>query len=150
MPATSTSSCLRVWRSAKPRRTPGRPSGYGASKEIPEIERSPMSVEKAKRLQELHRRDDLLVVTNAWDVGSARVIEAAGFPTVASSSAAFAYSIGAQDGERASWEDVITGLARMAAGVSVPVSADLEGGYVSTTGSIEATVDALVDAGVAG
>ncbi len=109
-----------------------------------------MSAEKAERLQSLHRRDDLLVVPNAWDVGSARVLETAGFPTVASSSAAFAYSIGARDGQRARWEDVIRGLAQMARGVDVPVSADLEGGYVDSTGSIERTIEALTEAGLAG
>lgn len=109
-----------------------------------------MSREKAELLQSLHRRDDLLVVPNAWDVGSARVIEAAGFPTVASSSAAFAWTIGMPDGEVAPWDEVIGGLARMASGVDVPVSADLEGGYVESTGGIERSVEALADAGVAG
>ena len=109
-----------------------------------------MSAEKANRLQELHRRDDLLVVPNAWDVGSTRVLETAGFPTVASSSAAFAYSLGLPDGQVAPWDEVIDGLARMASGVDVPVSADLEGGYVDSTGSIARTVEALVEAGIAG
>jgi 2-methylisocitrate lyase-like PEP mutase family enzyme len=109
-----------------------------------------MSRDKAELLRSLHRRDDLLVVPNAWDVGSARVLETAGFPTIASSSAAFAWSIGQADGERAPWEDVISGLAHMAGGVEVPVSADLEGGYVDSTGSIERTVEALAGAGVAG
>jgi 2-methylisocitrate lyase-like PEP mutase family enzyme len=109
-----------------------------------------MSRERAELLQSLHRRDDLLVVPNAWDVGSARVLEMSGFPTVASSSAAFAWSIGLRDGEQAPWDEVIGGLARMAAGVDVPVSADLEGGYVESTGGIERTVEALADAGVAG
>jgi 2-methylisocitrate lyase-like PEP mutase family enzyme len=109
-----------------------------------------MSRDKAELLQSLHRRDDLLVVPNAWDVGSARVLETAGFPTVASSSAAFAWSLGLPDGEKAPWDEVIGGLARMAAGVDVPVSADLEGGYVDSTGGIDRTVEALVDAGVAG
>ena len=109
-----------------------------------------MSRDKAELLQSLHRRDDLLVVPNAWDVGSARVLETAGFPTVASSSAAFAWSLGLPDGEQAPWDEVIGGLARMAAGVDVPVSADLEGGYVDSTGGIDRTVEALVDAGIAG
>lgn len=109
-----------------------------------------MSTEKAEKLQSLHRRDDLLVVPNAWDAGSARVIESAGFPTVASSSAAFAYSIGSLDGQRAPWDEVIAGLAHMARGVDIPVSADLEGGYVDSTKSIESTVRALAEAGLAG
>jgi 2-methylisocitrate lyase-like PEP mutase family enzyme len=109
-----------------------------------------MSRDKAELLQSLHRRDDLLVVPNAWDVGSARVLESAGFPTVASSSAAFAWSLGLPDGEKAPWDEVIGGLARMAAGVDVPISADLEGGYVAATGGIDRTVEALVDADVAG
>jgi 2-methylisocitrate lyase-like PEP mutase family enzyme len=109
-----------------------------------------MSKEKAERLRALHQRDDLLVVPNAFDVGSARIIENAGFPTVASSSSALASTIGAQDGEGAPWEDVITGLGKLAAGVDIPVSADFEGGYVSSTGGIENSVRALAEAGVAG
>jgi 2-methylisocitrate lyase-like PEP mutase family enzyme len=109
-----------------------------------------MSAEKAEVLQSLHRRDELLVVPNAWDAGSARVVEQAGFPTTASSSAAFAWSIGLPDGEHAPWDDVIAGLARMAAAVEIPISADLEGGYVASTGGIDRTVQALVEAGVAG
>ena len=109
-----------------------------------------MSRDKAELLQSLHRRDDLLVVPNAWDVGSARVLETAGFPTVASSSAAFAWSLGMPDGQQAPWDEVIGGLARMAAGVDVPVSADLEGGYVDSTGGLDRTVEARADAGVAG
>jgi 2-methylisocitrate lyase-like PEP mutase family enzyme len=109
-----------------------------------------MSRDKAELLQSLHRRDDLLVVPNAWDVGSARVIETAGFPTVASSSAAFAWSVGFADGQRVPWDETIAGLARMARGVEIPVSADLEGGYVDSTGGIDRTVHALLEAGVAG
>src|SRR3954454_11011191 len=96
-----------------------------------------MSRDKAELLQTLHRRDDLLVVPNAWDVGSARVLETAGFPTVASSSAAFAWSLGLPDGEQAPWDEVIGGLARMAAGVDVPVRGDLEGGYGGSAGGID-------------
>jgi 2-methylisocitrate lyase-like PEP mutase family enzyme len=106
--------------------------------------------ERAARLQDLHRREDLLVVPNAWDAASAVVVEQAGFPTVASSSAAGAWTLGYADGQQAPWDEVIAGLARMAGAVEVPVSADLEGGYVDTTGGIDRTVAALVDAGVAG
>jgi 2-methylisocitrate lyase-like PEP mutase family enzyme len=109
-----------------------------------------MSSDKAQVLQSLHRRDELLVVPNAWDVGSAHIVEQAGFPATASSSAAFAWSIGLPDGERAPWDEVIKGLARMAAAVDIPISADLEGGYVASTGGIDRTVGALVEAGVAG
>ena len=43
--------------------------------------------EKALQLLQLHHADDPLVLVNAWDTGSARIVEHAGFPAVATTSA---------------------------------------------------------------
>jgi len=56
--------------------------------------------EKAKKLLELHRGPRILILPNAWDVASARIFEDAGFPAIATSSAAVANSLGYPDGQK--------------------------------------------------
>src|SRR5437762_555207 len=85
--------------------------------------------EKAETLRKLHQGPRLLVLANAWDVASARVIEAAGASAIASTSAGVAYALGYPDGQRISRGEMIDMVRRIAAAVAVPVSADVEAGY---------------------
>lgn len=104
---------------------------------------------KAKALCELHQTGETVVVPNAFDAASARVLEVTGFPTVATSSAAMAWTAGLPDGEVLSFEQALELHTRVARAVEVPVSLDFEGGYVGS-GGIAATIEALIHAGVAG
>jgi 2-methylisocitrate lyase-like PEP mutase family enzyme len=83
----------------------------------------------ASRLRDLHNPGRPLVLPNAWDAGSARIVAAAGFAAVATSSAAVAESLGYSDGEAAPVDEVLDAIARIARAVSVPVTADFERGY---------------------
>ncbi|MFB6841242.1 isocitrate lyase/phosphoenolpyruvate mutase family protein [Streptomyces sp. NPDC056361] len=86
---------------------------------------------KAAALRALHRgraADDPLVLPGPWDVAGARVFEAAGFPALATPSAGIAASLGHEDGATPAAE-MFAAVARIARAVSVPVTADLEGGY---------------------
>lgn len=85
--------------------------------------------ERASELARLHREGPPLVLPNAWDVASARLVEAAGFPAVATSSSAVAASLGYPDGEVIPVDEMFAAVARIARAVSVPVTADLEAGY---------------------
>src|SRR3954466_1534278 len=85
--------------------------------------------QKAATLRALHVPGDPLVLPNAWDTASARMVEAAGFPVVATSSFATARILGYDDGEAAPVEDVLAAASRIARAVSVPVTVDLERGY---------------------
>jgi 2-methylisocitrate lyase-like PEP mutase family enzyme len=105
---------------------------------------------KADALRALHRPGELLLVPNAYDAASARVLAHAGFPTIATTSSGVAWSLGVADGQQLAFEDVVATVRRIAAAVDVPVSVDLEGGYVEASGGIDRTVRALVDAGAAG
>lgn len=87
------------------------------------------AAERAEALRRLHHGPEPLVLPNAWDVASARVLEAAGFPALATTSSGMAAALGHEDGERIPAEDMLAAVARVAAAVSVPVSADLEAGY---------------------
>lgn len=85
--------------------------------------------ERAVELARLHREGPPLVLPNAWDVASARLVEAAGFPAIATSSSAVAASLGYPDGEVIPVDEMFAAVARIARAVDVPVTADLEAGY---------------------
>jgi 2-methylisocitrate lyase-like PEP mutase family enzyme len=87
------------------------------------------SQQKAATLRALHVPGDPLVLPNAWDAASARMVEAAGFPVVATSSAATAAILGYDDGEAAPVEEVLAASRRIVRAVSLPVTVDFERGY---------------------
>ncbi|GHH13039.1 isocitrate lyase/PEP mutase family protein [Streptomyces lanatus] len=86
---------------------------------------------KIQTFRTLHRRpspDDPLVLPGPWDAASARVLEEAGFPALATPSAGVAAALGYEDG-RTPADEMFAAVARIARAVDVPVSADIEGGY---------------------
>jgi 2-methylisocitrate lyase-like PEP mutase family enzyme len=85
--------------------------------------------DKAARLRALHRDERLLVLPNAWDAASARVLAEAGFPALATASHAVAHSLGYEDGEGAPPEEMFAAAARITRSVDVPVTVDAEAGY---------------------
>ncbi|MEU4393849.1 isocitrate lyase/phosphoenolpyruvate mutase family protein [Kribbella sp. NPDC023855] len=101
----------------------------------------------AKLLRSLHVPGDPLVLANAWDVGSARVVVDAGFPVVATASNAIAAALGYDDGERAPLEEMMFVAQRIAASVDVPVSVDAEAGYGLAPDEL---IEVLVRIGAAG
>jgi len=102
---------------------------------------------RAERLRSLHHEPGVLVLPNAWDAASARALEGAGFPALATTSAGLVESLGHHDGEHAPVEEVLVAVARICGAVSVPVTADLEGGYGLEP---DALVEGLLDAGAVG
>jgi 2-methylisocitrate lyase-like PEP mutase family enzyme len=80
-------------------------------------------------LRDLHVPGKPLVLPNAWDAASARLVEAAGFLVVATSSNAIAAVLGYEDGEDAPVEEALAAAARIVRAVSVPVTVDFERGY---------------------
>ncbi|GHJ43855.1 carboxyvinyl-carboxyphosphonate phosphorylmutase [Catellatospora sp. TT07R-123] len=101
----------------------------------------------AATLRELHRPGTPLLLPNVWDCSSARAVVAAGLPAVATSSAAMADSLGYRDGEAAPVGLLLDAIARIAAAVGVPVTADLERGYRMTPAEL---VERLAATGAAG
>jgi 2-methylisocitrate lyase-like PEP mutase family enzyme len=91
---------------------------------------------KAALFRELHRAPELLVLPNAWDVGSAVALAALpGCRALATTSGGVAHSLGFDDNEQAPADEMLRVLARIAAAVDVPVSADLEAGYGDAPGT---------------
>ena len=106
--------------------------------------------EKAEEFRSLHYAKKILVLPNAWDVPSARVFEDAGFPAVATSSAALAVSVGYPDGERVGKEEFFSVVKKIAGILSVPLSVDIESGFGATIGSLTDTVRLVIEAGAVG
>src|SRR6476619_5731582 len=83
----------------------------------------------ADQLRALHAGPAPLVLPNAWDAASARVVVEAGFPVVATTSSGVSASLGWPDGERTPADEMFAAIFRVARSVDVPVTADIEGGY---------------------
>jgi|SRR5881296_49417 len=110
----------------------------------------PTQRHKAEAFRALHTGPGILVLPNAWDVATARLIEAAGFPAVATTSAGVAWALGYPDGERISRGEMLAVVRRMAASVRVPVTADVEAGYGSTPEAAAETARGVIAAGAVG
>ena len=106
--------------------------------------------EKAERFRKLHAGPRILVLPNAWDVASARILEEAGYPAIATSSAGVAFALGYPDGQRISRDEMLQAVARIARGVRVPVTADMESGYGTTVKDMAETTKAVIAAGAIG
>jgi 2-methylisocitrate lyase-like PEP mutase family enzyme len=98
----------------------------------------------------LHSGPRMLVLPNAWDVASARVLEELGYPAIATTSAGVAFSLGYPDGQRISRDEMLEAVARIARAVRVPVTADMESGYGITPKDMAETAEAIVAAGAVG
>ena len=100
---------------------------------------------------ELHRAPDAFIMPNAWDGPSALLFKEAGFKSVATSSAAFAATLGRLDGIHAVGRDAHIDHAAMLTTVTgLPVNGDFEDGYGNAPEDVRLTVEAAVARGVAG
>ncbi|WP_395358317.1 isocitrate lyase/phosphoenolpyruvate mutase family protein [Streptomyces sp. YH02] len=98
----------------------------------------------------LHTPAEPLALANAWDVASARVIEAAGAPAIATTSAGVAWSLGSPDGDVLTRRRALKLIARIVAAVAVPVTADIEGGYGKDAAGVAETIAGVLAAGAVG
>jgi 2-methylisocitrate lyase-like PEP mutase family enzyme len=114
--------------------------------------------ERAQLFRRLHREPPILVLANAWDVASARIVERAGARAVATSSAAVCWALGYRDGEEIPRDEMLEWVGRIARAVELPVTADLEAGYgdpvatgadVWARGAVGLNVEDASDAGLA-
>ena len=105
---------------------------------------------RATAFAALHRGPTPLVLANAWDVASARVVEASGAPAIATTSAGVAWGLGYPDGDAVDVDRAIDLIARIAAAVDVPVTADIESGYAADAAGVGRTVARVLEAGAVG
>lgn len=102
--------------------------------------------DKAALLRQLHHGPAILRVANVWDGASARIVERAGFPVIATGSAGVAFSLGYPDTEAMPLEEMLGQVRRIVRMVSAPVTADLMAGFHD----VEKTAAGLVAAGGVG
>jgi 2-methylisocitrate lyase-like PEP mutase family enzyme len=106
--------------------------------------------DKAALFRRLHQGPGILILPNVWDVASARIVEQAGFPAIATSSAGVAFALGYPDGEWISRDEMTSVVARIVAHVAVPATADMEAGYGRRPADAATTVRAVIAAGAVG
>ena len=84
--------------------------------------------QKAAEFHAMHNGKEILLLPNAWDLASARIVEEAGFHAVATTSAGIAFALGYADGQKIPRSEMLAAVARIANAVKVPVTADVEAG----------------------
>jgi 2-methylisocitrate lyase-like PEP mutase family enzyme len=109
----------------------------------------------AETFVELHRAG-CFVLPNAWDAGSARLLESVGFPALATTSAGIAFSYGRPDhaehvpGGRLDRDVMLSRVGEIVNAVRVPVSADLEEGYGAAPEAVAETITMALAVGAVG
>ena len=92
-----------------------------------------------------------LVLANAWDAMSARLVETAGASAIATTSAGVSWALGHPDGHGLSRDAMIGAVSRIVQAVRVPVTADVESGYgAGTPEDVAETVTRVIEAGAVG
>jgi 2-methylisocitrate lyase-like PEP mutase family enzyme len=105
---------------------------------------------RADALRALHVPGTPLLLVNAWDAATARIVARAGAPAIASTSAGNAYALGYADGQLVSRSEMLTAVATIAAAVDLPVTADVEAGYGEEPEDAAATARGVLSAGAVG
>jgi len=105
--------------------------------------------QQADHFHSLHR-DGLLLLANAWDAGTARLIESLGAKAVATTSAGVAWSHGYPDGDLLPVRRLVATVADIVRVIRVPLTVDVEGGYSDDPAAVAETVAGLIDVGAVG
>jgi 2-methylisocitrate lyase-like PEP mutase family enzyme len=104
-----------------------------------------------ERFRALHERPEAFIMPNAWDGASAVLLKRAGFLALGSSSLAIAFSLGRQDGRHAvTRREAIANADLLGRLTDLPINGDLEDGFGADPQDCAATVQAAIDAGLAG
>lgn len=103
-----------------------------------------------RHFRALHAVGNILVLPNAWDAGSARLIESCGAEAIATTSSGLAWACGYPDGDAIPPRELTAAVARIARVLSVPLTVDAEGGYANDPACVGETIAALIDVGVVG
>jgi 2-methylisocitrate lyase-like PEP mutase family enzyme len=101
------------------------------------------------RFLALHRPGEPLLMPNAWDAGSARLLASLGFEALATTSSGHAATLGRLDGQ-VTRDEALAHAAALAAAVEVPVSADLENCFADDADGVAETVRRAAETGLAG
>ena len=104
--------------------------------------------ERGRRFEELHR-GATFVIPNPWDAGTARVLEALGFEALATTSSAFAFTLGRPDGG-VGLDDVVRHVEQLSEATELPISVDLENGFGAAPEQAALAIEAVAAVGAVG
>jgi len=107
------------------------------------------TTDHATTFRQLHQHG-LLLLANAWDAGSARLIESLGAKAIATTSAGVAWANGYADGSHLPVQQLIATVASIVRVIRVPLSVDFEDGYASDPATVADNVARVIDAGAVG
>ena len=108
-------------------------------------------IRKGAQFRSLHEQDTAFVMPNAWDAGSARLLAAAGFGAMGTTSAGVAFCMGLPDYEyRVSRLTMLNAFKAVCEAVDIPVSGDLEAGYGDDPETVAETISLSIDSGMVG
>lgn len=85
--------------------------------------------QKAEQLLALHKPGEPVVLPTVWDAWSAKLAVEAGFVALTVGSHPVADSVGKEDNEGMTFDDLLTRVAQITGAVDVPISVDIESGY---------------------
>lgn len=100
--------------------------------------------------RDLHRKGNPFILANAWDIGSAKMLAGLGAQAIATSSAAFAFTLGRPDGGTVTRDEALAHAQDLVSAVTVPVSGDFENGFGHAPETVAETVRLAAEVGLAG
>jgi 2-methylisocitrate lyase-like PEP mutase family enzyme len=101
------------------------------------------------RFRELHARDQLFVMPNPWDVGSARLLESLGFPALATTSSGFGATLGRAD-QQVTLDELLAHVVTLVDAIGVPLNVDAERLYADEPEGVAETARLIAGTGAAG
>lgn len=104
----------------------------------------------ASSFRSLHQGATPLVLPNAWDAGSARLIESLGAAAIATTSAGVCWARGHADGGAMPPQALLDATREIARVVRVPLTVDAEAGYADDPAAVARFIAQLIDAGAVG
>jgi 2-methylisocitrate lyase-like PEP mutase family enzyme len=108
----------------------------------------PSQEERGRRFAALHE-EGCFLIPNPWDGGSARVLQAHGFEALATTSSAFAFTLGRDDGE-VTLDELVEHVSALVAATDLPVSVDLENGFGAAPEHAARAIEAVAAVGAVG
>jgi 2-methylisocitrate lyase-like PEP mutase family enzyme len=106
--------------------------------------------QKADDFLALHRAPSILMLPNAWDVVSGKIFELEGFKAIGTTSAGIAATLGYADGQNMTLAENIEVVRRIVNNTNLPVSADIEAGYATSTEDVVKAAEAVLNAAAVG
>ncbi len=104
---------------------------------------------KCKVFADLHQQDDVFLIPNPWDIGSAKVLQGLGFKALSTTSSGLAYTLGRADGE-VTLEEKLFHCSELAVNTTVPINADFENGFADDPETVAHNVLKVANTGIAG